>query len=65
MTPPSAVAIATAAPHCAAWFGWRVKCDNAEQLGKQLRQRYQRQQQRVPPGRAEDEAALDRLLGAE
>jgi hypothetical protein len=33
-----------------------LKCDNAEELGKRLRRRYQRQQQRqdlVRPGRAE------------
>jgi hypothetical protein len=46
-----------------------LTCESAEQMGKQLRQRYQRQQQRqgVRPGRrsAEDEAELERLLGAE
>jgi hypothetical protein len=39
--------------------GWRRKCDSAEQLGKRLRRRYQRQQQRhglARPGRATAEA---------
>ena len=44
-----------------------VKCDSAEQLGEQLRRRYQRQQQRagIDTGRvaARDERELERLLG--
>ncbi|MBR1296654.1 hypothetical protein [Bradyrhizobium sp. AUGA SZCCT0042] len=41
------------------------QCDSAEELGKQLRRRYQRQRQRAgltPAGRATAEAELDRLL---
>ncbi|MBR1237869.1 hypothetical protein [Bradyrhizobium sp. AUGA SZCCT0182] len=41
------------------------QCDSAEQLGEQLRRRYQRQRQRAglaPAGRGGAEAELDRLL---
>jgi hypothetical protein len=42
-----------------------MRCDSAEQLGKQLRQRYQRQQQRqgtASAGNARAEAELGRIL---
>ena len=42
-----------------------LKCDNAEELGKRLRRRYQRQQQRqdlVRSGRAEADTEIERLL---
>ncbi len=42
-----------------------LKCDNAEELGRRLRRRYQRQQQRqdlVRPGRAEADAEIERLI---
>jgi hypothetical protein len=43
-----------------------VKCDSAEELGKRLRRRYQRQQLRQRSGRAAGEIAeTDRLLGPE
>ena len=46
---------------------WAMECQSAEELGKKLRRRYQRQQQRrgIETGRpnATDEAELDRLLG--
>ena len=43
-----------------------VKCQSAEELGKRLRRRYQRQQQRqgLPPvGRSRAEAEVDHVLG--
>ena len=44
-----------------------LKCDSAEQLGRQLKARYERQQNRIDPGRkarieARQERELDRLL---
>jgi hypothetical protein len=42
------------------------RCDNAEQLGLELRKRYQRQQARrgiAPAGNARAEAEVDRILG--
>ena len=44
-----------------------MECQSAEELGKKLRRRYRRQQQRrgIETGRpdATDDAELDRLLG--
>lgn len=46
---------------------WAMECQSAEELGKKLRRRCRRQQQRrgIETGRpnATDEAELDRLLG--
>jgi len=46
---------------------WALECQSAEELGKKLRRRYQRQQQRqgIKTGgpSAADEAVFDRLLG--
>ena len=43
-----------------------MKCDSAEELGKRLRRRYQRQQLRQRSGHAAGEIAeTDRLLGPE
>ncbi|MBR0851650.1 hypothetical protein JQ543_28180 [Bradyrhizobium diazoefficiens] len=44
---------------------WALKCDNAEQLGHRIRQRYERQTRRAgigPQSTAEDRAAIERLL---
>ena len=55
------------APSMRTLVRWAQACDSAEQLGKQLRRRYQRQQQgTASPGRSRSEAELaqelDRLL---
>ena len=55
------------APRLKTLVRWALECQSAEELGKKLRRRYQRQQQRrgIETGRpnATDEAELDRLLG--
>jgi len=45
-----------------------VACDSAEEMGKKLKQRFDRQRQRAglpDPGRARAEAELERLLAAQ
>ena len=55
------------APRLKTLVRWALECQSAEELGKKLRRRYQRQQQRqgIKTGRvtAADETEHDRLLG--
>ena len=54
------------APSMRTLVRWAQKCDSAEQLGQQLKRRYDRQLQRrglAPPGNASAEAELAEMLG--
>ena len=54
------------APSLRTLVRWAQKCDSAEQLGKRLKRRYDRQLQRrglAPLGNARADAELDRILG--
>jgi hypothetical protein len=42
---------------------WALKCDSAEQLGKKIRQRYDRQHRHPGSPSAADDAEIDRLFG--
>jgi hypothetical protein len=42
---------------------WAVQCQDAEELGQRIRQRYERGGQPSERERAEEEAAIERLLG--
>ena len=65
-TPHDGVSRTPRAPSLRSLVKLALECDSAEEMGKKLKQRFERQQQRKGAGPAPDRAAeaeLDRLLG--